>query len=86
MKLTPLSCLPLEITAFIYESAAGAAARALPAGPPFLSAAGGPDKSRPEGGAVSGERKLEGCAPGLALRNDAISACGALSPRPQHKL
>lgn len=50
-----------------------------------LPAAWGPDKSRP---AWSCQRREEvwGSTRGLALRNDAISACAAVSPSPLHKL
>lgn len=51
-----------------------------------MSAAWGPDKSYAWGAAVSRERKWESSTLGLALRNDAASACTTLSPWPQHKL
>ncbi len=50
-----------------------------------LSAAWGPDKSRLGWSCQQGE-EVWGSTQGLALRNDAISACATVSPPPPHKL
>lgn len=50
-----------------------------------LSAAWGPDKSCLGWSCQRGE-EVRGSTQGLALRNDAISACTTVSPPPQHKL
>lgn len=50
-----------------------------------LSAAWGPDKSCLGWSCQQGE-EVWGSTQGLALRNDAISACATVSPPPPHKL
>lgn len=79
-EVDPLSCLVLESQCLsINPSLAGTRSRAP------LSAAWGPDKSRLGCSCQQGE-EVWGSTQGLALRNDAISACATVLPPPPHKL